>query len=172
MAVTATVSLGWASAESAAGGQPRPSPRIAQQSPRSFQYVPRTIDLQPRVIDVAPKRSGSQTTVGSDVLFAFDSSRLNPAAQQVLATVVQRVRSAPPGRVTVTGYTDSIGTKSYNLGLSRRRAAAVVGFLAAHAGRHGHTYQAVGKGKADPVATNANAAGRQQNRRVSVDIPR
>lgn len=78
------------------------------------------------------------------------------------------------GTVTVTGYTDNIGTADYNQNLSEQRAQAVVDALQPQTSNSPVTYEAVGDGEADPVAPNQNRdgtdnpAGRQQNRRVTV----
>jgi DNA-binding response OmpR family regulator len=78
--------------------------------------------------------------------------------------------------ILVDGYTDSIGSADYNLGLSRRRAAAVQQALrAALAGAP--RIVTTGHGEADPVAPNTqnghdNPAGRAQNRRVVISFSR
>jgi outer membrane protein OmpA-like peptidoglycan-associated protein len=69
--------------------------------------------------------------------------------------------------VSIEGHTDSIGSQSYNLDLSERRATAVRDFLMAQGVEAGRI-NTVGYGKAYPVASNDTEAGRQQNRRVEV----
>ncbi|MGH8232450.1 MAG: OmpA family protein, partial [Steroidobacteraceae bacterium] len=65
------------------------------------------------------------------------------------------------------GHTDSRGSDSYNDALSQRRAEAVAQALESR-GVDSSRIDAVGRGKALPVATNDTAAGRQQNRRVEL----
>jgi len=147
-------------------------------APRVRTLTPRVVNLPPRIVDLAPKqtRHGRTTafTVDSDVLFAFGRASLSPDAQAVLARVVQRLHRMQPGTVTIVGYTDSIGTTSYNLGLSQRRALAVQAYLARHVGNQRLHYRSQGKGEADPVASNTkpdggdNPDGRRQNRRVVI----
>ena len=78
----------------------------------------------------------------------------------------------------VTGYTDSRGSDAYNLGLSRRRAAAVTAALHAELGTDAPRLSTRGRGEADPVAPNAkpdgtdSPRGRARNRRVEVVFPR
>ncbi|MDQ3640666.1 MAG: OmpA family protein [Actinomycetota bacterium] len=109
-------------------------------------------------------------------MFAFGRSDLSTGAQAILSDVVKALQGAPPGMITVTGYTDSIGPDAFNLTLSQARAEAVHAFLRAQVSRPGLTYRVVGMGKADPVAPNANPDGsdnpdgRRQNRRVTVSF--
>ncbi len=71
------------------------------------------------------------------------------------------------GSVDIAGHTCSVGPEDYNLGLSERRANAVVGYLSANGiGRARLTAQ--GFGEAQPVADNASRDGRAQNRRVEL----
>jgi OmpA-OmpF porin, OOP family len=64
-----------------------------------------------------------------DVTFAFNKSNLTPAARTALDQIVQKTQSLPRVVVELTGFTDRIGTQSYNLALSRRRAEAVQRYL-------------------------------------------
>jgi len=69
----------------------------------------------------------------------------------------------------VEGHTDSVGSDDYNLKLSQKRADSVRDYLTAN-GINGANITAIGKGKDGPVASNDNAAGRQQNRRVEMVV--
>jgi outer membrane protein OmpA-like peptidoglycan-associated protein len=147
-----------------------PPGRIVPMTPRVVGLSARVVPLTPRVVSVAPKQTAPRTfKVQADVLFAFGRAALSPNAQAVLSQVVNRLPHS--GTVTILGYTDSIGTVKYNLGLSARRAAAVQAFLQTKA--PSLTYRSRGLGEADPVAPNSidghdNPAGRQQNRRVVI----
>ena len=66
----------------------------------------------------------------ADVMFGFNKSTLTPATKSTLDQVVQKVQSLPRSVVEVAGFTDRIGSESYNLALSRRRAEAVQRYLA------------------------------------------
>ena len=61
--------------------------------------------------------------------FLFDSMELTPDSKAVLPEVLRVVRDRSPTEVTVFGYTDSVGTPEYNLGLSAQRARAVAKLL-------------------------------------------
>ena len=68
------------------------------------------------------------------------------------------------------GYTDSTASDSYNLDLSRRRAAAVLAAVKPKVTVAGVTFSSEGRGEANPVADNSSSAGRAANRRVSISF--
>jgi len=103
----------------------------------------------------------------SDVLFDTARADLKPGAREKLSRVVGIVLSHPGLRMEVEGHTDSVGSDSYNLQLSERRAASVRSYLVT-AGVASTAVATAGRGEASPVASNATAAGRQQNRRVEL----
>lgn len=69
----------------------------------------------------------------------------------------------------VAGHTDSVGNDSYNQGLSERRAYSVKNYLSS-AGIPSGRVQAVGFGERRPIASNDSSAGREQNRRVELEL--
>jgi outer membrane protein OmpA-like peptidoglycan-associated protein len=71
--------------------------------------------------------------------------------------------------VDVYGYTDATGSDTYNLDLSQRRATSVATMLASQ-GVDQRRFYITGKGEADPISSNATESGRQQNRRVEIQI--
>ena len=103
------------------------------------------------------------------ILFDFDSAALRADAERTLDELAQVLVAYAPRPARVEGHTDSIASDAYNQGLSERRAAAVVKWLNAHGIASGRL-QGAGVGESRPVADNATAAGRQQNRRVEVII--
>jgi outer membrane protein OmpA-like peptidoglycan-associated protein len=94
---------------------------------------------------------------------------LKPGAKEKLAKVSGILLAYPTIHVNVEGYTDSVGSDDYNLKLSQRRADAVRDYLTSN-GINPLNVQSIGLGKADPVASNDTAAGRQQNRRVEMVV--
>jgi outer membrane protein OmpA-like peptidoglycan-associated protein len=105
----------------------------------------------------------------SDVLFDFNQSTLKPGAKEKLAKISGILLAYPTLHLSVEGHTDSIGTDEYNQKLSEKRADAVRDYLTSN-NIPAANVQAVGMGKADPVASNDTAAGRQQNRRVEMVV--
>jgi outer membrane protein OmpA-like peptidoglycan-associated protein len=105
----------------------------------------------------------------SDVLFDTAKYSLKPETQVSLAKVATILQLYPGLKVQVEGYTDSVGGDDYNQKLSENRANAVHDFLVTN-GVPAANVTAAGYGKADPVADNGTAAGRQQNRRVNMVV--
>ena len=103
------------------------------------------------------------------ILFDFDSAELRADAERTLEELAQVLVAYAPRPARVEGHTDSIASDTYNQGLSERRAASVVRWLAAHGVAAGRLHSS-GAGESRPVADNATPAGRQQNRRVEVII--
>ncbi|HEX9813096.1 MAG TPA: OmpA family protein [Burkholderiales bacterium] len=111
---------------------------------------------------------GLVLTLG-DVLFGFDRTELAPGGQRVVAKLGEFLRRYEKRHVMVEGFTDSIGSDAYNLGLSERRANAVRLALIQRGIDPGRI-RVHGYGKAYPVADNQSDVGRQQNRRVEIII--
>ncbi len=64
-----------------------------------------------------------------NVTFAFNQWELTSAAKAALDEIIQKAAATPRSRIEILGYTDDIGSSSYNLTLSRRRAEAVARYL-------------------------------------------
>ena len=103
----------------------------------------------------------------ADVLFAFGSAELTPAAKQAIAPVDDEIGSGGTGTVTIEGHTDAIGGDADNQALSERRAGSVEGYLVAR-GIEAQRITARGYGEGEPVADNDTADGRARNRRVDL----
>jgi OOP family OmpA-OmpF porin len=110
-----------------------------------------------------------QTVVVRAVDFEFNSTHLTVPAQHTLDEVAAALLTQPELNVEVQGHTDSIGTESYNLGLSQRRAEAVKAYLV-NRGLSATVLTAKGFGKSKPIASNDTAEGRAQNRRVAFEV--
>jgi len=105
----------------------------------------------------------------SDVLFDFNKYTLKPGTREKLAKVSGILLAYPGLKIQVEGHTDSVGSDEYNQKLSEQRAGAVRDYLVAQ-GVPTANISAMGFGKANPVASNDTAAGRQQNRRVELVV--
>jgi len=125
-----------------------------------------------RVANVRREARGLVVTLSGQVLFPSDQATLLPASTASLDTVAAALKALPPnsGRVLIEGYTDSRGPRDYNVGLSQRRAQAVRDYLVSK-GVAGDLFSVEGMGPDRPVASNATAEGRANNRRVEIVIP-
>jgi outer membrane protein OmpA-like peptidoglycan-associated protein len=154
------------------------APALAQQDEQDGAGP----DARERAARRQPLHQGANkriaVTLAADVLFRFDSAALTGRAESRIDEAAERIRADGPAVVRVTGYTDSKGSDAYNLGLSRRRAAAVAAALRAELGGEAPSLRTQGRGEADPVAPNTkpdgsdNPRGRARNRRVEVVFPR
>lgn len=115
-----------------------------------------------------PTPRGLVLTLG-DVLFDTGRAQLNPGSTRKLDQLAQFLTEHPERRVQIDGFTDSVGTESYNQDLSQRRADAVRSSLIAR-GIDSSRIGSQGYGKGFPVADNTDSGGRQLNRRVEVVI--
>jgi outer membrane protein OmpA-like peptidoglycan-associated protein len=132
---------------------------------------------EPTVTHEAPSNAPSRkpnVTLRSDLAFGFNSATLSGKARQAIAGVARQVRAAGlAGTIYVEGYTDNLGSATYGLELSRRRADAVSNYLRTQlVGVTGISIASIGHGEDDPIADNSTAAGRQANRRVTITLPK
>jgi outer membrane protein OmpA-like peptidoglycan-associated protein len=105
----------------------------------------------------------------SDVLFDTGKFSLKPGAREKLAKVAGILIAYPSLNIEVGGYTDNVGGDDMNQTLSENRAGAVRDYLVG-SGVSGNSVTAKGFGNASPVASNDNASGRQENRRVELVV--
>jgi outer membrane protein OmpA-like peptidoglycan-associated protein len=115
-----------------------------------------------------PTDRGLVLTLG-DVLFDTSRADLNPGAARNLDQLVRFLTDHPERHVEIDGFTDSLGTDSFNLDLSQRRADTVKSVLV-NRGIDSSRIVTRGYGKDFGVASNADTGGRQLNRRVEIVI--
>jgi OOP family OmpA-OmpF porin len=105
----------------------------------------------------------------TDVHFEFDSAKLKASVSEPLEQIIEAAEARPDARLRVIGYTDSMGSEGYNLGLAMRRARAVVDRLI-EKGMSGQRLSAMARGEQEPLAPNDTEAGRALNRRVEFEL--
>ena len=117
-----------------------------------------------------------KVTFDSGILFATGSSTLSSTAQSSLFQFANVLKNNADCDVAVQGYTDNAGWKNStaaqsqqkNLELSQQRAQSVTNYLLSQGVSSTQIRSTMGYGEANPVADNATAAGKAQNRRVEV----
>lgn len=122
-----------------------------------------------KIAEVVKSDNGIQVYLKNDILFTTGSSELSPASMQTLTDLNKVLKKYPKNRIVVQGYTDSTGSDAINNKLSTQRAKAVYDFLLG-SGLKTKSITYVGYGASNPIASNATAAGRAQNRRVVLSI--
>jgi outer membrane protein OmpA-like peptidoglycan-associated protein len=105
----------------------------------------------------------------SDVLFDTAKHSLRPGAREKLSKVAGVMSGHAGLKLEVEGHTDSVGSDDYNQRLSEQRGEAVSAYLTQQ-GMPSSSITTRGLGEGQPVASNDNAAGRQQNRRVELVV--
>ncbi|WP_428080505.1 OmpA family protein [Candidatus Avelusimicrobium alvi] len=122
-----------------------------------------------KIAEVVKSDNGIQVYLKNDILFTTGSSELSASSMQTLTDLNKVLKKYPKNRIVVQGYTDSTGSDAINNKLSTQRAKAVYDFLLG-SGLKTQSITYVGYGSSNPIASNATAAGRAQNRRVVLSI--
>jgi OOP family OmpA-OmpF porin len=102
------------------------------------------------------------------VVFETGKAELKPESVPVLDGAIATLKRYPEIKIEVAGHTDSRGSDALNLDLSSRRAETVLKYL--RDGGVSNTLTSRGYGERQPVASNNNDDGRQQNRRVVLRV--
>ena len=109
------------------------------------------------------------TVALQDILFNFNKATLRPESNDKLNQAAEVIKSSNGGKFLLTGHTDKKGSDSYNLDLSRRRAASVVQALEAR-GVNTNQLKSKGVGERDAVVPeSASDAERMKDRKVVVE---
>jgi len=106
----------------------------------------------------------------ASVHFGFDRAELTKKAKEALDQLAAEIPNTKGYIVELVGATDSIGDPQYNYDLSKRRAAAVTQYLASQHGVPAHKIYVIGIGEDKAAASNRDAQGRRENRRVDVRL--
>jgi outer membrane protein OmpA-like peptidoglycan-associated protein len=117
-------------------------------------------------VDKGPKRT--RITLDSTVLFARDSPKINGKARGRLDDVADRLKESGPGTLTITGYTDDLGSAAHGKTLSRQRATAVATVLRGDLPKSDYPFRVKGRGEANPAVPNTSEHNRRINRRVVI----
>ncbi|HQT82133.1 MAG: hypothetical protein B7Z60_07345 [Ferrovum sp. 37-45-19] len=143
------------------------TPPVAMETPKPM--------AEPKPQYHAPMaKAQPDITLSADALFDFDKSVLKPQGKAAIDRELTKIKDHHHSldaikTIKIVGYTDSVGSKQYNLKLSLRRAEAVKSYLVKN-GLAAEMIQVSGLGMADPVDTNSTKAGRAKNRRAEIYI--
>jgi len=119
--------------------------------------------------NVRQERDRLIATMSNSLLFDVNSAVIKPGGIDGLTKVAEVLNRYPEETITIKGHTDSTGSEAYNQQLSEKRAKAVADFLIGKGVDPGRVTW-VGYGEQLPIAGNDTEAGRQQNRRVELEI--
>ena len=136
-----------------------------------------TVALQQQIdqglVEIEQREGSVFITVGSGGAFPSGTADLTPEAQSILDRIALTAMS-PTSEITVTGHTDDVpirnGKFRDNWDLAAGRAASVVQAIEQTGLVSGRRLSAVSKGETDPLAANVNAEGREENRRIEIEI--
>lgn len=121
-------------------------------------------------VEVGRNPDGSvQLIMPGSITFDTNKSNIKPNFYGTLNKVAQTLAEDNNSAILVTGYTDNTGNDSINIPLSQARAQSVKNYLASQ-GVSSNRIDAQGLGSSNPIASNATAAGKEQNRRVEISI--
>ncbi len=107
--------------------------------------------------------------VEDQVLFTSGSARLRDGFEPLLGLSVKLMELNPEVEITIVAHTDWIGTEAFNQRLSDARTGAIYDWII-NQGADPDRLTQIGKGEAEPVASNQTEAGRAQNRRAEFQV--
>lgn len=123
-----------------------------------------------KIAQVKEEQRGVVITLDGQVLFVTGKSELLPIAKDRLNQVAKALKDMNDDQLaSIEGFTDSRGNDDANLKLSQDRANAVMQHLISQ-GVKAEKLRAVGRGEANPVASNDTPEGRANNRRVEIVV--
>lgn len=154
-------------------GATEPAAESPTRSPTTKAVAPAKPKPSPTKKQALPPPSKKPTVVlKSDLAFGFDSAKVSQRAREAVIRIARQAREAGlAGAILVEGYTDNLGSARHGLKLSKRRADAVATILRDELRGTDLSVVARGLGERDPLRSNATAAGRAANRRVSITLP-
>ena len=160
---------------SSQGGSSKAQSEKEQNASRATEEL--TVALKEQIdqglIEVEQRDGKVFVTVGSGGAFPSGTADLTGEAQRIMDRIALTAMS-PDSSITVTGHTDDVpisnGQFRDNWDLGAGRAASVVQAIQSTGLISGDRLSAVSKGEMAPLADNNTAAGREQNRRIEIEI--
>jgi len=144
--------------------------QLGSQLAQSEARAARALESLNKIAQVKEEARGMVITLSGQVLFVTGKSELLPAARDQLDQVATALKDQGEVKpMVVEGYTDAVGSDATNLKLSKDRAESVRAYLVSK-GVPSEKITSVGKGEANPVASNDTPEGRANNRRVEIVV--
>ncbi|MFZ3136332.1 MAG: outer membrane beta-barrel domain-containing protein [Thermodesulfovibrionales bacterium] len=153
--------------------EPKPEPKpVTEAKPIPKAEEPVVIlvpepKVEPKAEEkVIAKAAPKKVIFSADALFDFDKSTVKPAGKKALDKFAADLKGANFDVITVTGYTDRIGSHAYNMKLSTRRAEAVKAYLVESAGIPAGKITTKGVDGANPVTKPGECKGKQATKKL------
>jgi outer membrane protein OmpA-like peptidoglycan-associated protein len=145
--------------------------QLSQQQLQEAKLAADQAQAELRAAEAIREEEGRMVISLSGVLFETGGDQLSKLAERRLDTVAHALGAYPNRPIVIEGYTDAQGSEAKNQELSQRRADQVREYLERR-GVPAAQLRSVGKGEANPVASNETAEGRANNRRVEIIVDR
>ncbi len=146
--------------------------QLATEQKARLDAEKKTADAEANLAKLAAVKEderGLVITLSGSVLFASNKSELLPSAENRLNQVADALMATKERKLTVEGHTDSQGSSSYNQGC-RSSVQMQCARTSSRVAIRADLIQAQGVGKTKPIADNASAEGRANNRRVEIIV--
>ena len=131
--------------------------------------APAAVEALPPPPPPRPQPVSEKVSFAAEALFDFDKAVVKPEGKAALDDLMGKLQGMNTEVMIAVGHTDSVGSNAYNDKLSLRRANAVKAYLVSKGLEQARLYTE-GKGESQPIAGNDTAAGRAQNRRVTIEV--
>lgn len=141
--------------------------KVVPPAPVIAPIVEKTPETTEAEVEKAPVIE--TVVLNSRALFSIDADSLSSKGDKAMQKLIAKLGDfSKIEKVEIIGHTDGTGTNEYNKVLSERRASAIASYL--EGSYTDADISTMGMGEIEPVASNATAEGRQQNRRVEIRV--
>jgi OOP family OmpA-OmpF porin len=147
---------------------PEPEPPVEQAPPPAPPEPKPEPEPEPKVVQPVPVPP--HLSFALKIKFGFNSSKIEAKYHDEIRRAVQFLEEHPGVEVVIEGHTCSIGSETYNMALSKKRAESVKSYMVDIFNMDGSKLSTIGYGEARPEHDNATEEGRQLNRRVMIRL--
>lgn len=120
-------------------------------------------------VEVYREGDSIRLSIPGNITFASGNAAIVTSFYPVLEDVAKVLNRYEKTKLSIEGHTDSVGNATYNRQLSIQRANSVANYLQG-TGVVANRLQTIGMGESQPISSNDNAQGRQENRRVELRV--